>query len=84
MYHEQYQDGLLDEAISSRGFTRLFGAARLKDYRDSFRELPGNRQVCAATVGLPQSLLPLARVQRLYLVLPKEELLTSVRGTCLP
>jgi dTDP-4-amino-4,6-dideoxygalactose transaminase len=56
-YHEQYHDGLLDEAIQSRGYQRLFGAARLKDYRDSLHQLPGNRQVCATTVGLPQSLL---------------------------
>src|SRR6185369_9050398 len=56
-YHEQYFDGLLDEAINSRGFKRLFSAGRLKSYRDSFHELKGNRQVCATTVGLPQNLL---------------------------
>ena len=32
-------DGLLDEAIASRGFKRLFSARRLKEYRDSFEEL---------------------------------------------
>ena len=56
-YHEQYFDGLLDEAINSRGFKRLFSAERLKTYRESFNELKGNRQVCATTVGLPQNLL---------------------------
>ena len=56
-YHEQYYDGLLDEAINSRGFKRLFGAQRLKAYRDSFQELAGNRRVCATTVALPQNLL---------------------------
>ena len=56
-YHEQYYDGLFDEAIASRGFQRLFSSKRLKDYRDSFQELKGNRQVCATTVGLPQTLL---------------------------
>jgi dTDP-4-amino-4,6-dideoxygalactose transaminase len=56
-YHEQYNDGLLDEAINSRGFQRLFSAQRLKEYRDSFRDLPGNRQVCTTTVGLSQTLL---------------------------
>ena len=55
-YHEQYNDGLLDEAINSRGFKRLFNEKRLKDYRDSFEELAGNRQVCQTTVGLFQSL----------------------------
>ena len=56
-YHEQYYDGLLDEAINSRGFQRLFRAERLKAYRDSFQELKGNKQVCETTVGLFQSLL---------------------------
>ena len=56
-YQEQYFDGLLDEAISSRGFKRLFSAKRLKDYRDSFQELKGNREVCATTVAMTQNLL---------------------------
>ena len=51
-YREQYFDGLVDEAIASRGFKRLFSAGDSKDYRDSFRELKGNRQVCATTVGI--------------------------------
>jgi len=57
VYHEQYFDGLLDEAINSRGYQRLFSAQRLKAYRASFQELTGNRQVCSTTVGLPQNLL---------------------------
>jgi dTDP-4-amino-4,6-dideoxygalactose transaminase len=56
-YQEQYFDGLLDEAINSRGFKRLFSAKRLKDYRDSFQELKGNREVCATTVAMTQNLL---------------------------
>ena len=56
-FHEQYSDGLLDEAINSRGFKRLFSAERLKAYRESFQELKGNRQVCATTVGMTQNLL---------------------------
>jgi dTDP-4-amino-4,6-dideoxygalactose transaminase len=56
-YHEQYNDGLLDEAINSRGFKRLFTAERLKTYRDSFQELKGNKQVCETTVAVPQTLL---------------------------
>lgn len=56
-YREQYFDGLLDEAIASRGFKRLFSARRLKAYRDSFQELKGNRQVCATTVAFTQNLL---------------------------
>ena len=56
-YTEQYNDGLLDETINSRGFKRLFGAERLKAYRDSFNDLKGNRQVCATTVTMTQNLL---------------------------
>ena len=56
-YQEQYYDGLLDEAINSRGFQRLFPAARLKAYRDSFQELRGNKQVCETTVTLFHTLL---------------------------
>jgi len=57
VYHEQYFDGLLDEAIASRGFKRLWSAERLKAYRDSFRELKGNKQVCETTVAMTQNLL---------------------------
>jgi dTDP-4-amino-4,6-dideoxygalactose transaminase len=56
-YQEQYFDGLLDEAINSRGYKRLFSAQRLKEYRDSFQELKGNREVCATTVAVTQNLL---------------------------
>jgi len=56
-YAEQYHDGLLDEAINSRGFKRLFSAERLKAYRESFNDLKGNRQVCATTVALTQNML---------------------------
>lgn len=57
VYHEQYFDGLLDEAIQSRGFKRLFSERRLKEYRDSFNELKGNKQVCDTTVAVGQNLL---------------------------
>lgn len=57
VYHEQYFDGLLDETIQSRGYQRLFSAARLKAYRDSFQELKGNREVCATTVAITQNML---------------------------
>jgi perosamine synthetase len=56
-YHEQYLDGLLDEAINSRGFKRLFSAQRLKEYRESFHDLKGNREVCETTVALFQNVL---------------------------
>lgn len=57
IYHEQYYDGLLDEAINSRGFKRLWSAQRLKAYRDSFQELKGNKQACETTVAMTQNLL---------------------------
>lgn len=60
-YHEQYFDGLLDEAINSRGFKRLFSPARLKAYRASFEELKGNRLVCNTTVAITQNLLLASR-----------------------
>lgn len=56
-YSEQYNDGLLDEAIQSRGFQRLWSADRLKAYRESFKELAGNQKVCATTVALSQNML---------------------------
>jgi len=56
-YSEQYLDGMIDEAIQSRGYRRLWPAERLTAYRDSLRNLPGNRRVCATTVVLPQNLL---------------------------
>jgi dTDP-4-amino-4,6-dideoxygalactose transaminase len=56
-YQEQYFDGLLDEAINSRGYKRLFSAKRLTEYRNSFQELSGNRRVCATTVAMTQNLL---------------------------
>ena len=56
-YTEQYFDGLLDEAINSRGYKRLFSPERLKSYRDSLHELKGNREVCATTVAIYQNML---------------------------
>ncbi|MBN2508337.1 MAG: DegT/DnrJ/EryC1/StrS family aminotransferase [Verrucomicrobia bacterium] len=57
VYHEQYFDGLLDEAIASRGFKRLWSAERLKAYRDSLHDLRGNRETCATTVAVFQNTL---------------------------
>ncbi|MCX6927543.1 MAG: DegT/DnrJ/EryC1/StrS family aminotransferase [Verrucomicrobia bacterium] len=57
VYREEYYDGLLDEAIASRGFKRLWSAERLKAYRDSFQELKGNKQVCETTVAISQNML---------------------------
>ncbi|MCX7886366.1 MAG: DegT/DnrJ/EryC1/StrS family aminotransferase [Verrucomicrobiae bacterium] len=56
-YREQYYDGLLDVAINSRGFKRLWSESRLKAYRDSFKELKGNKQACETAVCFSQNLL---------------------------
>ena len=56
-YDSGNYDGLLDDAISSRGFKRLFAAQRLKAYRDSFQDLKGNKRVCETTVGIFNTLL---------------------------
>jgi hypothetical protein len=57
VYREQYYDGLFDEAIASRGYQRLWSAERLKAYRDSFKDLKGNKQVCETTVSMTQNML---------------------------
>lgn len=67
-YGEQYFDGLLDEAINSRGFKRLFSSERLKTYRDSFQELKGNRQVCANTVAIGQNMLLAGRADMDHII----------------
>jgi len=51
------QGRMLDEAINSPGYKRLWSAERLKTYRESFKDMKGNAQVCATTVGLSQTLL---------------------------
>lgn len=63
VYHEQYFDGLLDEAISSRGFKRLWPVERLKAYRESFNELKGNKTVCETTLAMTQNMLLAERPQ---------------------
>jgi dTDP-4-amino-4,6-dideoxygalactose transaminase len=56
-YREQYYDGLLDEAINSRGYKRLWNESRLKAYRDSFQELKGNKQACETMFAFGQNML---------------------------
>jgi hypothetical protein len=48
--------GRTADRILAPGFS-LFSARRLKEYRDSFQELKGNRQVCATTIAITQNLL---------------------------
>ncbi len=56
-YSEQYNEGMLDEAINSSGYKRLWDANRLNAYRESFKELKGNKQVCETTVVISQNML---------------------------
>lgn len=56
-YTEQYNDGIMDEVIQSRGYKRLFSAERLKAFRDSLHDLKRNKLVCETTVAITQNLL---------------------------
>jgi len=56
-YHEQYFDGLIDKAINSRGYKRLYSEKRLKEYRDSLHDLKNNRFICKNTVTIHQRML---------------------------
>lgn len=79
-YREQYFDGLLDETIQSRGFKRLFSAARLKAYRESLHELKGNREVCATTIALPQNLLLAGRTEMDHVIEAIRKIQAHVTG----
>lgn len=56
-YGEQYNDGMLDEAINSPGYKRLWSADRLKAYRESFNELKGTKRACETVVCFSRGLL---------------------------
>jgi len=55
-YGPQYRDGLLDEAIQSKSYQRLFPPERLKRYREEL-VLPENDQLCNEAVWFYQSML---------------------------
>ncbi len=56
-YGPQYFDGLIEEAISSRGYKRLFSAERLNRYREELHHLPDNDQLAQEAVLFFQSML---------------------------
>ena len=56
-YGPQYFDGLMEEALTSRGYQRLFSAQRLKTYREELRDLPNNDQLTREAVWLYQNML---------------------------
>jgi len=47
---------LIEEALSSRGYKRLYGEKRLNQWREE-NVLPGNDQLCEEAVGIYQSIL---------------------------
>jgi len=56
-YGQQYYDGLIEEAISSRGYTRLYSKARLNRYREELHNLPDNDQLTLEAVWFFQNML---------------------------
>jgi dTDP-4-amino-4,6-dideoxygalactose transaminase len=55
-YGPQYNDGLIEAALTSKNFTRSFPAKRLKQYRQELH-YPDNDKLCTQAVWLSQTLL---------------------------
>lgn len=55
-YGKQNKDGLIEEALNSRGYKRLFSEKRLNQWREE-NILPGNDQLTEETVVFRQSML---------------------------
>ena len=55
-YGPQNKDGLIEEALNSRGYQRLFTKERLDRYRQE-NMLPQNDQLCREAVWFTQNLL---------------------------
>jgi len=55
-YGPRNKDGLIEDALNSRGFQRLFSKERLKRYREE-NVLPGNDQLCEEAVWFGQNML---------------------------
>jgi len=56
-YGRQYHDGLIEEAISSRGYRRLYSKERLNRYREELHNLPDNDQLTREVVWFFQNML---------------------------
>ena len=56
-YGPQYHDGLMEEALNSRGYKRLFSAQRLTAYREELHNLPNNDQLTKEAIWLYQYML---------------------------
>jgi dTDP-4-amino-4,6-dideoxygalactose transaminase len=55
-YGPQYRDGLVEEALNSKGYNRLFSKQRLAKYREELH-YPDNDQLCEEAVWFSQNLL---------------------------
>lgn len=55
-YGKQNKDGLMEEALTSKGYKRLFSESRLRQWREQ-NVLPGNDQLCDQAVAFYQSIL---------------------------
>ncbi|MHC4889934.1 MAG: DegT/DnrJ/EryC1/StrS family aminotransferase, partial [Planctomycetota bacterium] len=55
-YGPQYKDGLIKEALNSRGYKRLYSKERLKRYREE-NQYPENDRLCKEAVWLTQNML---------------------------
>ena len=55
-YGPQNKYGLIEEALNSKGYKRLFSEARLRRYREE-NHLPGNDQLCQEAVCFFQNML---------------------------
>ncbi len=55
-YGPQYRDGLIEDALTSKNFTRSFPKARLDQYRKEL-DYPGNDQLCEEAVWIGQNML---------------------------
>ncbi len=55
-YGQQNRDGLIEEALNSKAYKRLFPESRLKQWREE-NQLPGNDQLCREAVTFFQSML---------------------------
>jgi dTDP-4-amino-4,6-dideoxygalactose transaminase len=56
-YGPQYNDGLMEEALNSKGYKRLFSEQRLNTYREELKNLPDNDQLTQEAVWFSQSML---------------------------
>ena len=55
-YGPQYNDGLIEDALNSKGFKRLFSKERLKKYREEIH-YPDNDQLCKEAVWFFHTIL---------------------------